>query len=111
MIPQPILVTKPHTLHRTVEDLSKAPILAVDTESNSLYAYQERVCLIQFSTKKTDYLVDPLAFDDLTPLAHLFSNPSIEKVFHAAEYDLVCLQRDFGFRCNHLFDTMVLINE
>jgi ribonuclease D len=104
---QPILVTKSRTLRRTVEELSKATIIAVDTESNSLYAYQERVCLIQFSTKKEDYLVDPLAIDDLTPLAPLFSNPSIEKVFHAAEYDLTCMLRDFGFRCNHIFDTMV----
>ena len=44
-------------------------ILAVDTESNSLYAYRERVCLIQFSTLQDDYLVDPLALDDLSALA------------------------------------------
>jgi ribonuclease D len=28
-------------------------------------------------------------------------------VFHAAEYDVLCLRRDFGFRFNGLFDTMV----
>ena len=34
-------------------------------------------------------------------------NPAIEKVFHAAEYDLICLKRDFGFEFNNLFDTML----
>jgi len=43
-----------------VQTLSHEPILAVDSESNSLYAYHERVCLIQFSSSTEDYLVDPL---------------------------------------------------
>jgi len=85
----------------------REPIVAVDTESNSLYVYQEQVCLIQFSTPHTDFLVDPLALGDLSPLGPLFSQPGIEKVFHAAEYDLLCLKRDFGFDFANIFDTMV----
>lgn len=80
--------------------------VAVDTESNSLYAYQEQVCLIQFSTPDADYVVDPLAGLDLSPLARLFADPGIQKVFHAAEYDVMCLKRDFGFHFANLFDTM-----
>jgi ribonuclease D len=82
-------------------------IVAVDTESNSLYAYRERVCLIQFSIQQDDFLVDPLAVDDLSALAPIFADPQIEKVFHAAEYDLLCLNRDFGFKFANLFDTML----
>ncbi len=82
-------------------------VVAVDTESNSLYAYQEQVCLIQFSIPAQDYLVDPLALKDLSALGPLFANPRIEKIFHAAEYDLLCLDRDFGFKFENLFDTMV----
>jgi ribonuclease D len=81
--------------------------VAVDTESNSLFAYREQVCLVQFSTTQADFLVDPLALADLTPLAPLFADPKIEKVFHAAEYDLLCLKRDFGFSFANLFDTML----
>jgi ribonuclease D len=81
-------------------------VVAVDTESNSLYAYREQVCLIQFSTLKADYLVDPLELTDVSPLAPFFQDPKIEKVFHAAEYDLICLQRDFHIRCANIFDTM-----
>ncbi len=106
-MPDPILITRPAALNRLAEELSGEAIIAVDTESNSLYAYQERVCLIQFSTREQDYLVDPLSLDDLLPLKGIFKTAGIEKVFHAAEYDLICLERDFGFQVNNLFDTMV----
>jgi ribonuclease D len=87
-------------------DLSAQVRLAVDTESNSLHAYREQVCLIQFSTPQQDYVIDPLALEDLSALGPLFRNPKIEKIFHAAEYDLICLRRDFNFQVSNLFDTM-----
>jgi ribonuclease D len=80
--------------------------LAVDTESNSLYAYTEQVCLIQISVPGTDYLVDPLALGDLSGLGPILADPAVLKVLHGAEYDLVVLRRDFGFTLDHLFDTM-----
>ncbi len=106
-LPEPILITRPAALRRMIENLSKETIVAVDTESNSLYAYREQVCLVQFSTVETDYLVDPFAVEDLSALASIFSSPTVEKVFHAAEYDVICLKRDYGFEFNNLFDTMV----
>jgi len=105
-LPPPVWVDTPQKLGRLFEDLSAQKRIAVDTESNSLHAYRERVCLIQFSTTKTDYIVDPLALDDLQSLGLIFSNKEIEKIFHAAEYDLICLRRDFDFNFANLFDTM-----
>ena len=102
----PRWIDTPEGLRALAADLASQPRIAVDTESNSLYAYREQVCLIQFSTSEQDYLLDPLALRDLTPLAGIFSSPSIEKVFHAAEYDLICLKRDFGFSFAGIFDTM-----
>jgi ribonuclease D len=102
-----LLITTPDELSLLAKVLRSASIIAVDTESNSLYAYRERVCLIQFSTQTEDYLVDPLAVGDLSPLGPVFADTGIEKVFHAAEYDLLCLYRDFGFECASLFDTML----
>ena len=104
--PSPLWIDNTKGFKQLVEDLSVQPRIAVDTESNSLHAYRERVCLIQFSTEKKDYLVDPLALEDLTLLAPVFADPKIEKIFHAAEYDLICLSRDFGFKFVNLFDTM-----
>lgn len=103
----PSLITTVDELNHLAKVLRSESIIAVDTESNSLYAYRERVCLIQFSTRQEDFLVDPLAVSDLSALAPLFSDPHIEKVFHAAEYDLLCLNRDFGFKFAGLFDTML----
>ncbi|MGH2628549.1 MAG: ribonuclease D, partial [Anaerolineales bacterium] len=101
----PVLVQDAGRLAAVASRLAPAPRLALDTESNSLHSYRERVCLVQISVPQADYLLDPLALPDLKPLAPLLENPKIEKVFHAAEYDLLCLKRDFGFRVANLFDT------
>ena len=106
LLPPPVWVGHPNLLQQMIGDLSAQPRVAVDTESNSLHAYREQVCLIQFSTPEKDYVIDPLALDDLSLLGPIFENPNIEKIFHAAEYDLICLRRDFGFQVSHLFDTM-----
>jgi ribonuclease D len=103
----PLLVNTPEALDEMCYRLQIAPAVAVDTESNSLFAYSERVCLIQFSVPGEDYLVDPLALDDLACLAPIFDAREIEKVFHAAEYDVMVLNRDYGYTFSNLFDTMV----
>lgn len=105
-LPPPVWVDQPDAFNRMIEDLSAQSRIAVDTESNSLHAYREQVCLMQFSTPKIDYVVDPLALEDLSSLGPLFNNPKTEKIFHAAEYDLICLRRDFEFEFSNLFDTM-----
>jgi len=102
----PIWVDRKQLFDKMIRDVSVQSRIAVDTESNSLHAYREQVCLIQFSTPTTDYILDPFVFNDLSALGPLFSNPRQEKIFHAAEYDLICLTRDFGFEFANLFDTM-----
>ena len=106
-LPPPILLTRPDEVRQLARTLLAEPIVAVDTESNSLHAFQEQVCLVQFSTPQADYLVDPLAVPDLSPLAEVFASPQVEKVFHGADYDVLTLRRDFGFTFAHLFDTMI----
>ena len=106
VLPPPIWVDTPDTFQQMLGDLTAQTCLAVDTESNSLHAYRERVCLIQFTTPTHDYVLDPLALSDLSALGPIFSDSNIEKIFHAAEYDLICLRRDFSFQFSNLFDTM-----
>lgn len=87
-------------------NLRDSSVVAVDTESDSLYVYFEKVCLIQFTIPRVDYLVDPLAVD-VSAVGDLFADERYEKVFHAAQYDIVSLKRDYGFSFVNLFDTMI----
>lgn len=89
------------------ERLTGESVIAVDTESDSLYSYFEKVCLLQFSTRENDYVVDPLALPGLETLAPVFADAHTEKVFHAAEYDLLCLKRDYPLVFKNIFDTMI----
>ena len=102
----PTLIDKPAGFEALVKDLYRQKRVAVDTESNSLHAYKERVCLIQFSTMDMDYVLDPLSVKDISALGPIFSSPSVEKIFHACEYDIICLRRDYHFSFASLFDTM-----
>jgi ribonuclease D len=102
----PELIQEREDFNALVEALGREPRIAVDTESNSLHAYRERVCLMQFSTPRCDFVVDVLALEDVEALGSVFENPGLEKIFHAAEYDIICLRRDYGFAVNNIFDTM-----
>ncbi|MBI1880669.1 MAG: HRDC domain-containing protein [Chloroflexi bacterium] len=103
---QPVWIDSRRELEQLITELIPEPLIAVDTESDSLFSYFEKVCLIQFSTAHVDYLVDPLSID-VSGLAALFANPANQKVFHAAEYDLLSLKRDYNFTFANLFDTML----
>jgi ribonuclease D len=101
-----VWVDNQRTLNEMVANLRNSPAVAVDTESDSLYVYHEKVCLIQFSIPDVDYLVDPLAVG-VSVLGGLFADKRYQKVFHAAQYDIACLKRDYGFTFLNLFDTML----
>ncbi len=102
----PLLVGTAGTLARVVEELRAARHFALDTESNSLFAYHYRICLIQVSTSTADYLIDTLALPDQGALRELVAEPGITVTIHAAENDVLLLNRDFGFRFHDLFDTL-----
>lgn len=106
-MPPASIVNNAETFQEMLAHLKTQPDIAIDTESNSLYVYQERVCLIQISTAEKDYLIDTLVMPGLDGLAPLFADPKIQKVFHAGDYDLATLKRDYGFEFVNLFDTML----
>jgi ribonuclease D len=81
--------------------------IAVDLEADSMYRYEERICLVQLSAQETHALIDPLALADLAPLRPLFESQEVEKVFHGADYDIRLLKRLAGIQPKRIFDTMV----
>jgi len=104
------IIVQESELKALTADLMKEKIVGVDTEADSFYHYFDKTCLIQISTRKRIYLVDPLALEGaekLATLGPLFASPDVCVVFHAAEYDIFVLKRDYGFDFANLFDTMV----
>lgn len=101
------LVTSTEALVRLAKSLAVEPLLAFDLEADSLHHYTEKVCLIQVSTPAATVIIDPLALDDLSPLAPILANPDICKIMHGADYDIRSLYRDFGIDVHNLFDTMI----
>ena len=81
--------------------------IAVDTESNSRHRYPERVCLIQVATNSKVYLIDALAVDDMKPLGKVLADDRVVKVIHGADYDIRCLDREWGFQVRNLYDTSI----
>src|SRR5438105_5340130 len=79
--------------------------IAVDTEADSLHCYFEKLCLIQLSFPGHDYLVDPLANLDLSPLAETLARKEI--VLQGADFDLRLLRRSLGFVATRIFDTVI----
>lgn len=106
-MPQARIVNNPETYQQMLEHLATQDTIAIDTESNSLHAYHERVCLIQLSSATADFVVDPFVFDNLNALSELLSRLDIQKVFHAGDYDISCLKRDYDFTVHNVFDTML----
>ncbi len=131
---RPILVYNDRLLGQMMHHLQKQSILAIDTESNSLFAYYSRVCLIQLSApidaevdgsaqtdasnrdstarsllNVVDFLIDPLRLstEQVSAVGALIAQKKIEVVMHAAENDIILLQREFGFQFPSVFDTQL----
>ncbi len=99
-------VDHPAAWEKCLRDLEAQDRLAIDIESNSMYVLHEEICLVQISTPEQDYIIDPLLNLNLSPLGEILADPQIEKIFHAAEYDLILMNRQFAWELNNLFDTM-----
>lgn len=102
------LVERPEELARALGEWRRAGVIGVDTESNSFYAYQDRLCLLQVSAGPDDYVVDPLRLgSELRSIRGLLADPTVVKVFHAAEFDLMLLRKELDAEVRGLFDTQV----
>lgn len=101
-----LLIEDRDGLLRAVEELRRAGSVAVDLESDSFHHYRERICLVQISDGRKAYVVDALKLD-LEPLAGIFAEPGLEKIFHDIDYDGRMILTHVGVRPYPVFDTMV----
>jgi ribonuclease D len=92
-------------LAELIPQLEAVDRVAVDTEADSLHCYYEKLCLVQLSFAGRDYLIDPLANLDLTPLAKTLARKEI--VLQGADFDLRLLRRSLDFVATRIFDTVI----
>jgi ribonuclease D len=102
-----VMVEDNAALVAMVDKVRGVPVVGVDTEADSFHAFQEKVCLVQLSDLETDYIIDPLKIDDMSPLGEIMADPRTVKIFHGADYDIVSMKRDFGCAFVNVFDTMI----
>jgi ribonuclease D len=101
------LIDNAADLERFAARLKGAACLAVDLEADSMFHFQERVCLIQIATGDQTVVIDPIECSDLTGLQPIFKDPAVCKIFHGADYDVRSLFRDFEIDVHNLFDTQL----
>jgi ribonuclease D len=102
-----VYVTDTESLAKLVEQLMKAPSVAIDTEFMRERTYFARLCLIQLASDDVAAIVDPLAISDLSPLKALLVDPKVVKIFHAGSQDLEIFYRLFGVATAPVFDSQV----
>jgi ribonuclease D len=94
-------------LARWLESVARANLLAIDTEGASFHRFVDRIYLIQLSTRERHAIIDPLAIQPPGALGALLEDPSVEVVFHDADYDLRLLHQDYGWHVTNMFDTRI----
>lgn len=103
-----VWIERPEGLAELVPILSAAGELALDTESNSMFAYRERICLVQLNVGGRLFAIDPLAFDSpgeaLGPLLEWLVKGH-RVLVHGGEYDVAVMKRELGAAPSNLFDT------
>ena len=100
----PVVVSTPEALREAIDALvaGDGPV-AVDAERASGFKYGQRAYLVQFYRRGGGtWLIDPIGFDDLSPLAEALSETTW--ILHAASQDLPCM-REVGLVPARIFDT------
>jgi ribonuclease D len=82
--------------------------LGIDTEFMAERRYRALLCLVQVAVPGEEVaILDPLAGDDLQPLAGVLADPDVEVVLHAGRQDVAILRRVLGTEVRNAFDTQV----
>jgi ribonuclease D len=103
----PLYLDTPDTVDNFLASIATTPILALDTEGASFHRFVDRIYLLQLSTRDETAIIDPLPIGSPVGLGYLLESPSVEIVFHDADYDLRLLHQDYSWQVRNIFDTRV----
>jgi ribonuclease D len=100
-------LTTADELSHVVERARAEGAVGIDTEFMRERTYRARLCLAQISIGDAIYLIDPLDGLDLSSVAELIGDPSVEKVLHAGRQDLELFYEAYGDTPQSIFDVQV----
>ncbi len=102
-----MLIDTQEALDALIDRLEKQPVLAIDCEMDSMYAYGTSLCLVQVGWgADEEALIDGLVDMDRARLGALFADPRKVKIFHGGENDIGLMRAHWGFDFSNTFDTM-----
>ncbi len=100
------LITTQSELNQLSHTIQTADIIAIDLEANSLYAYHEKICLIQLAIHSHIYIIDPQANINTCALLRQLLDKKL--IFHSPDFDLRLIWKEYKIRPNQpLFDTQL----
>ncbi len=102
-------IDRANTLQDALACLKGKRCLALDLEmENQRHHYGLHVALIQISTAEhRNFIFDPLAGLDLSPLNAIFSDSQVELIVHDADFDRRTCRQVYGLNLRHVFDTKI----
>lgn len=101
------IVTSSKKLDEVCAEIDDGKRFGMDLEFIPERTYDPELCLVQVSTDKGAYIIDPLALPELTPLWERVANPEILVVLHAAEQDLDLVHSWSNLIPENIFDTQI----
>ncbi len=100
------LIDSKEKLSEAEKHVKSSKYLGIDTESDSLYSYYEKLCLVQIACDSRIYLIDTLALE-IDAFKEAFENPQIRKIFHSADSDIPLLKTKINCSFSNIFDVMM----
>jgi len=103
------IIDRADALQAALACLKGRHCLALDLEmENQRHHYGLHIALIQISTAEhRNFIFDPLAGLDLTPLNAIFSDNQVELIVHDADFDRRACRQVYGLNLSHVFDTKI----
>ena len=97
----------PEQVELFLDDITGVREIALDTEGASFHRFIDRIYLLQITTRERSAVIDPIPIGAPARLGEILEDPSVEVVFHDADYDLRLLHQDYGWHARNIFDTRI----
>lgn len=91
-------------------DLDLGSVVAVDSETMGLKLHRDRLCVVQLSDGNGDAHLVRFEQDtyDAPNLKKLLGDPSIQKIFHFARFDVAAFQVYLGIETQNVYCTKIV---